>query len=90
MKDFLLFNTFITPNILILFYYIGAIIAPLFLWLYKEKITDQKIYQKNKYAFILFMSIFFFMELFWRMFFEMLIGYFDIHNYLHIMVENLK
>lgn len=33
--------------------------------------------------------LFFFMELFWRMFFEMMIGYFDMHDYLQELSKKL-
>jgi len=32
MQDFLTFQTFITPTLLILVYYIGAILIPIFSW----------------------------------------------------------
>ena len=32
MQDFLTFKTFISPTMLMLFYYIGAIVMPVFIW----------------------------------------------------------
>jgi len=82
MYDFLSFKTFITPIVLIFFYYIGAIVMPIILYYYKRKIFKWlgiKITINWKVK-LLFVAMFLFMELLWRMFFEMLIGYFQMHN----------
>ena len=34
MKDFLIFKSFISPTMLIVFYYFGAIIMPIFIWFF--------------------------------------------------------
>jgi len=33
MQDFITFKTFISPTMLLLFYYIGAVVMPIFAWL---------------------------------------------------------
>ncbi len=91
MYDFLTFQNFITPKVLILFYYIGVFFLPVLLWVYKEKVRFlYKAYRsKNKLKLLLYLFlVFLMMQLFWRMMFEMLIGYFDMHNYLYEMVKN--
>ena len=91
--DFLTFKTFITPTVLIVFYIIGAFIIPLFSWFIK--IWIQKKYFKNiqfnietKYkllAYTIFILCFLCMELFWRMAFEVIIAYFNMHDALLIL-----
>jgi len=90
MYDFLTFNSFITPSVLIVVYYIGVFFLPVVLWIYRKKV--QFLYNayesQNKLKVVLYLlGIFLAMQLFWRMMFEMMIGYFDIHNYLHQMVQ---
>ncbi len=82
MYDFLTFKTFITPTVLICFYYIGAVIMPIVIYYYKRKIFKYfgitvAINWKAKFLLIV---LFLFAELIWRMGFEALIGYFQIHN----------
>ncbi len=82
MYDFFTFKIFITPDILIFFYYIGALIMPLILFNYRRKFfaflgLEFKVNWRGK---LLFTVIFLCMELFWRMGFEVMIGYFQIHN----------
>ena len=86
--DFLTFKTFITPTVLIIFYIIGAFIIPLFSW--SIKIWVQRKYFKNikfniniKYkllAYTIFILCFLCMEIFWRIAFEFMIAYFDMHD----------
>jgi len=85
MWDILTFNTFITPDVLIFFYYIGVIFIPFLLWVFRDYF-DKYISAKNrvKIVFIL-LALFITSELFLRMIFEMIIGYFDMHNYLQIL-----
>jgi len=90
MYDFLTFNSFITPSVLIVIYYAGVFFLPLLLWIYRKKV--QFLYNayesQNKLKVILSIFGFFLvMQLFWRMMFEMIIGYFDMHNYLHQMAH---
>jgi len=106
MRDFLTFNTFITPDILIIFYYIGALLIPLALWFLKGKIFQKVSFlqsaqdmlgsfyaslskKEQMLGILVLLIIFLFLELFWRMMFEMMIGYFDMHNYLHEIAKNL-
>jgi len=84
--DFLSFEYFITPQILIVFYYMGVFFLPFIVWKYRKKLTS--FYQSSEYenkliVLLILIFIFCMMQLFWRMMFEMMIGYFDIHNYLH-------
>jgi len=92
MQEFLTFKTFITPTLLIVFYYMGAILIPLLSymvsrWLlskYLQDVTNKaKAYLTSKQRItLLLLSVFFFlgMEIFWRMMFEFFIAYFDMHD----------
>ncbi len=90
MLDFLKFNTFITQDILIFFYYVGAFTLPWLLWKYGKTLLAKFFKLKNargeKVAFI---ALFVCVELCWRMFFEMMIGYFDMHEYLYKISQTL-
>ncbi len=95
MWDFLTFNSFITQNILILFYYLGAVVFPVILWLKKDpilsKISFIKISDKNKTTiYLTLLVLLLLMELCWRMMFEVMIGYFDMHNYLYQISQQTK
>ena len=88
MWDFLTFNSFITQNILILFYYLGAVVFPIILWLKKDPVLSKlsfiKISDENKTTiYLTILVLFLLMEIFWRMMFEVMIGYFDMHDYLY-------
>lgn len=106
MWNFLNFNTFITQNILIIFYYMGAFIAPLAIFILRKYLSEnimlvrktddilKKIYNsfstKQKiFYYLLLIFIFIFFELFWRMIFEFMIAYFDIHEYLYNISSKL-
>jgi len=96
--DFLTFKTFISTEALIIFYYLGALILPICLWLifiwliqkYKllntsyingKELLWSLITRKQQIKFIgLFIILFMFMELFWRMLFEFLIAYMQIRD----------
>jgi len=82
MWNILSFNNFIAQNILILFYYIGAVLIPAVLYYYRND-AIKYLNKKEKIALIVLIISFFCMELFWRMIFEAMIGYFDIHDYLY-------
>ena len=87
MYEFLSFKTFITPYVLIIFYYIGAVAIPLLLYFYKKKLLawlglEIKFHARVK---LIFLIMFFIMELIWRMGFEMLLAYFQIHEILEKM-----
>jgi len=86
LKDFLSFDIFITKYILVFFYYLFAILLPVILLYFKNKI---KIKLKiNHWIVVLVLIIL--AELFIRMFFEMLIGYFDLHDYLFEISKKIK
>ena len=90
MKDFLTFEFFITPYILIFFYYFGVLFIPALLVVYRKKVFSliQKDIQWQFY--VGFIALFLFLQLVWRMMFEMMIGYFDMHNYLQTLVQNAR
>ena len=82
MLDFLTFHKFITPSLLIFFYYIGALVLPVILFFHKRKIftwlgLEIKVYWQMR---LLFIAIFLFMELLWRICFETIIAYFHMHD----------
>jgi len=90
--DFLTFESFISIKILIVLYYAGALFIPILLW-YKRhllsKIIDVLIHSTpvTSTRLILGSMIFFILlELGWRMMFEMLIGYFQMRDYLQQLV----
>ena len=94
MYNFLSFNTFITQDVLVVFYYIGAVLVPFFLYKYNHKLTKKsdvlsQLESRPKVLLTTF-GIFLLLELFWRMFFEMLIGYFDMHEYLYDIATHLQ
>ena len=96
MQDFLTFNTFITPSLLILMYYIGAVVIPLLSWYFaawvhrnylskvsgvlKEEIKRRTTAKQRLYTVIVFVLCFLCMEIFWRIMFEFFIAYFDMHD----------
>jgi len=92
MWDILTFNSFVTQDVLIFFYYIFALLVPLFLWALRLYIIKKiRFNQKHKLITLLtFITIFLCMELSLRMVFEMMIGYFDMHDYLYEISQNLK
>lgn len=96
MKEFLTFDTFITPALLIIIYYIGAIIIPIVSWYlvhwiktvyFSKKDTKSKAYvtvpitsRQRFVVYTIFFISFLCMEIFWRMMFEFFIAYFDMHD----------
>ncbi len=86
MIDFLTFNSFITPYVLIFFYYAGVLFLPYVVYkarfyIFREKYKEYL--KNNKQVVVVIVVLILLAEIFWRMMFEMMIGYFDIHNYLH-------
>lgn len=96
MQDFLTFKTFVTPSLLIIFYYIGAIVIPFLSWYLTHWMTNKyfltlsqtmiqtiksytTIKQRLITYFVLFLCVFC-MELMWRIMFEFVIAYFNIHD----------
>lgn len=107
MWNILSFNTFITQNILIFIYYIGAVIFPVMIYLFRNYLITniswfktlykkiEKFYisfptSKKRVFWIVFWIIFVCAELFWRMMFETMIGYFDMHDYLHMISQHIQ
>ena len=95
--DFLTFNVFITKYVLIFFYYLFSIGFPIGFLLFKGKILksfpkiERYLKEKTSLKFWLIVTVLFlFGELFFRMFFEMLIGYFDMHDYLYEIANGLE
>ncbi len=96
MQDFLLFKTFITPSLLLLMYYIGAVFIPLFSWYIamwikknyftkvsgtvKEEIQKRTTVKQRVTLLLSFIVCFLCMEVFWRVLFEFFIAYFDMHD----------
>ncbi len=96
--DFLTFKSFISTEVLIIFYYLGAIVLPIVLWLllawlmrkfglinaaYEsgKEIVWQSLNKKQQTKLAaFFVTLFLFMELFWRMFFEFLIAYMQMRD----------
>jgi len=92
MQDFLTFHTFITPTLLIIFYYLGAIVIPLVSYsiakwitsIYFQEISSnikKSLSAKQRFT-LLSMALLCFicMEVFWRVMFEFFIAYFDMHD----------
>lgn len=92
MQDFLTFQTFITPTLLIIFYYLGAMVIPIVSysiakWIKSSYFKDignqiKKSLSLKQRASILSIALFCFicMEVFWRVIFEFFIAYFDMHD----------
>lgn len=90
--DFLTFESFISIKVLIVLYYAGALFIPMILW-YKRHLLSKIMHVLIHSAPItetrlILGSIIFFilLELGWRMMFEMLIGYFQMRDYLQQIV----
>lgn len=96
LLDFLSFRVLMTPAILVVVYYFGAIIVPLvmFWFVYKARqvipdagaparrgrLRESIVSDNRSLLFIAGMVIFILLEVFWRMMFEFFIAYFQIHN----------
>jgi len=96
--DFLTFKQFISIEALIVFYYLGALTAPFWLYFLLPRLIHKydlvhTVYQQGKESLwkmvpreerlkLLALSLFAFLllELFWRMLFEFLIGYMQMHD----------
>ena len=91
MYDFLTFESFLTPKVLILFYYMGVVFLPLLLWRYKKNVKIlYEIYNfQNRGKVVLYLVLLFvMMQIGWRVMFEMMIAYFDMHHYLQEMATH--
>ena len=92
MVNFLIFEKFISIEMLIIFYYIGALVFPLLLFIYRSYFFKRYPFLENLMYLAIKssasrMKIFFLLciilcEIIWRMMFEVMIGYFQIHDYL--------
>ena len=96
MRDFLTFQTFITPSLLILMYYIGAILIPLVSWylarwiqksyfsevskIIKEEFQTKTTFKQRFIVYAAFILCLLCMEILWRVMFEFFIAYFDMHD----------
>ncbi len=101
MQDFLTFQSFITPTLLIIMYYMGVILIPVLclyftFWIKKTYLPDVSqalnTYLTTKQRFILsisFLLMLLFMEIFWRVLFEFFIAYFDMHDAL-MKINSMK
>ncbi|MBA1421277.1 MAG: DUF4282 domain-containing protein [Epsilonproteobacteria bacterium] len=92
MQDFLTFKTFLTPTLLLIFYYLYAIVIPVVSysiakWVkssyFKKENSDKEMIVTPKQKRIIVgiaLLCFLCMELFWRVMFEFFIAYFDMHD----------
>ncbi len=88
--DFILFKKLISIEVLILFYYFGAVLFPLFLYFNYKKNSVNFFWKKLNNKFektpskkqLFFMSLITlsFIELFWRLLFEFLISYIQVRD----------
>jgi len=92
MQDFLTFKVFITPTLLLIFYYMGALTIPVVGWYLSswvkksyfstlsQSIIEQTTFKWNFILLIIFFVTLLSMEIFWRVLFEFFIAYFDMHD----------
>ena len=96
--EFIVFKSFISIEVLIIFYYIGAIILPIIVWVYSKPLIKKYqlfsesyfkgkdflwrlLNKKQKVKLIgLFIPFFIFVQLLWRILFEFLIAFMQIHD----------
>ena len=100
--DVLTFQVYISPDLLILVYYTGALGIPLLVWKVTGKakarlasldLPEVELQQNNVYPWIptrgklVIFSVagLVMMEVFWRVFFEFMLAYFQIRDYLAAM-----
>ena len=88
LYDLLSFKTFISPYMLYIFYYMGAVLVPLVMLKYSYKIyaflkIDISKIIPNEYklkVYSISILMFIFLEILWRMMFEFLIAYLQIRD----------
>ena len=80
MYQFLTFQAFITPYFFIVCYYFLAIAIPFITFYY---LKSQKVISKELFFLLFIFTIFF--ELFLRIITEFFIAFFDMHDYLFII-----
>jgi len=101
MQDFLSFQTFITPSLLIMMYYVGVLLIPVLCFYVTFRIkttylpdishTEKSVLTPKQRVifFIIFFFMLLFMEMFWRVIFEFFIAYFDMHDAL-MKINSIK
>jgi hypothetical protein len=86
--DFLVFKSFISIPVFMVLYYVGVIIIPLLALVNKGSLLKlmnvfEDKYRIGKSKFLLIMMLLFILfQIMWRVLFEMIIGYFQMHDYL--------
>lgn len=92
MQDFLTFQTFVTPTLLVILYYLGAFVIPfvsyfIAKWIHSSYFNNvgsemKKNLTLKQHVILLSMMILCFLciEVFWRVIFEFFIAYFDMHD----------
>ena len=86
--DFLSFKSFISPYMLFVFYYIGAILVPFLCFKYAKRFymyisSNIENIIPNEYklkVFFVSIGMFIFLEILWRMMFEYLIAFLQIRD----------
>lgn len=105
MWHFLTFECFIAIPLLLLGYYLGAVLLPLVLWLSRHYLLDKfsllnwidqqrnlifkQLSQRDRIIVIVLLFLMFVaMEIIWRMMFEAMIGYFQMHDFLKFLASS--
>lgn len=98
--QYLTFHKFISQDVLIITYYMMALLIPIFLWQGRKYVLEkipflrtkasQLKFQDKMKLWLSFFLLFLCMELCLRMVFEAMIGYFDMHNYLYEISHLLR
>jgi hypothetical protein len=90
--NYLTFESFISIPVLIGIYYLGVLFIPTVLWFQRDRIKTLLIklqqYTPVATSRVLWITIIMFLiaEVIWRMMFEMIIGYFQMREYLQHLV----
>ncbi len=83
VKDFVVFKSLVTPQILIFIYWLGALACPIFMFLaYRKAKVNSSFFSsgKGKRAAIIVFVLVILGELVWRMAMEFLLAYFQIRQ----------
>ncbi len=91
MYDFLTFKTFIAPSVLLVCYYLGAVVMPLLSVIFVRKIAPyfgvlartavvQVPVKYRSRLYFMILVAFVCMEIIWRMMFEAMIAYFQMRD----------
>ncbi len=86
--DFLSFKSFISPYMLFIFYYMGAVLVPYFSFKYGKKFylyirasVEEIVPDEYRFKiFLLSMGMFIFLEILWRMMFEYLLAFLQMRD----------